>query len=266
MRRRPGTALVAVALCLGGTLTACGSGGGDGYAAVGAAGSGPERGPTAAVPPKGDVVLVPLDGTTGSGEPPGATPPKGGQPSGTPSAGGGSGAGGTGEGSGSSGAPGSSGSPGAGGPASGSPAEAGSGTSGGSGTPGSSGGTDTPGRPGTPPAEPPSKPTPKPPPGPAVLSVGEPVRAALDRRWCEQVTVTFRNTGQSPVASGTVTFATHIIGALGIDWATIRSSQPLPVPIAAGAARAQAYTVCVDAWRVPLGMHIETQDVTATWT
>ena len=27
----------------------------------------------------------------------------------------------------------------------------------------------------------------------------------------------------------------------------------------------QAYTVCVDAWRVPLGMHIETQDVTAVW-
>lgn len=99
-----------------------------------------------------------------------------------------------------------------------------------------------------------------------MLSVGEPVRAALDRRWCEQVTVTFRNTGRSPAASGTVTFATHIIGAIGIDWATIRSAQPLPAPIAAGAARTQAYTVCVDAWRVPLGMHIETQDVTATWT
>ncbi|MER7665325.1 MULTISPECIES: hypothetical protein [unclassified Streptomyces] len=99
-----------------------------------------------------------------------------------------------------------------------------------------------------------------------MLSVGEPVRAALDRRWCEQVTVKFRNTGQSPVTSGTVTFATHIIGALGIDWATIRSAQPLPAPIAAGTARTQAYTVCVDAWRVPLGMHIETQDVTAAWT
>ncbi|MFF7203842.1 hypothetical protein [Streptomyces sp. NPDC008141] len=264
MRRRPRTALVAVALCLGGTLTACGSGGDDGYAAVGAAGSGPERGPTAAVPPQGDVILVPLDGTTGAGEPPGATPPQGGQPSGTPSAGGGgSGAGGTGDGPGSSSASGGAGTPGAGGAASGSP---GGNTSGGPGASGGSGGTDTPGRPGTPPAEPPSKPTPEPPPGPAVLSVGEPVRAALDRRWCEQVTVTFRNTGRSPVASGTVTFATHIIGALGIDWATIRSAQPLPAPIAAGAARTQAYTVCVHAWRVPLGMHIETQDATATWT
>lgn len=75
----------------------------------------------------------------------------------------------------------------------------------------------------------------------------------------------FRNTGGSPVTSGTVTFATHIIGALGIDWATIESAQPLPAPIAAGGLRKQAYTVCVDAWRVPLGMHIETQSVTAGW-
>jgi Flp pilus assembly protein CpaB len=65
--------------------------------------------------------------------------------------------------------------------------------------------------------------------------------------------------------SGTVTFATHIIGALGVDWATRESSQALPAPIAPAAVRKQAYTVCVDAWRVPLGMHIETQDVTATW-
>jgi hypothetical protein len=98
-----------------------------------------------------------------------------------------------------------------------------------------------------------------------VLQVGEPVREALDRRWCEKVTVEFRNTGGTAAVSGTVTFATHIIGALGVDWATRESRQALPAPIGPGAVRKQAYTVCVDAWRVPLGMHIETQDVTVTW-
>jgi hypothetical protein len=98
-----------------------------------------------------------------------------------------------------------------------------------------------------------------------VLRLAEPVREALDKRWCEKVTVEFRNTGGTAAASGSVTFATHIIGALGVDWATVESRQPLPTPIAPGAVRKQAYTVCVDAWRVPWGMHIETQDVTATW-
>lgn len=75
----------------------------------------------------------------------------------------------------------------------------------------------------------------------------------------------FRNTGGEAVTSGTVTFGTHIIGALGVDWATIESRQPLPTPIGAGAARTASYTVCVDAWRVPLGMRIETQDLAAVW-
>ncbi|WP_405714847.1 hypothetical protein [Streptomyces sp. NBC_00046] len=96
-----------------------------------------------------------------------------------------------------------------------------------------------------------------------MLAVGEPVRAAADERWCEKVTVEFRNTGGSPARSGTVTFATHVIGALGVDWATVESTGPLPAPIDAGAARTATYTVCVDAWRVPLGMHVETRDVTA---
>lgn len=93
--------------------------------------------------------------------------------------------------------------------------------------------------------------------------MGAPVRAAADERWCEKVTVEFRNTGGSAARSGTVTFATHVIGALGVDWATIESTGPLPAPIDAGAARTKTYTVCVDAWRVPLGMHVETRDVTA---
>ncbi|NUK24179.1 hypothetical protein HRW14_09975 [Streptomyces lunaelactis] len=250
MRRRHGAVLTAVALCLGGALTACGSGDGDGYAAVGAAGSGPEEAPTAAVPPKGKVELVPLDPAAGGdpasgseelppGTPGGSTTTPGGQE--LPAVPGGAGTDGDTGGSTSPGGTGSSG-----------------GTSGG----GTSGGGGATPAPGTTPPKPRPTPTPA---GPAVLRLGEPLRAALDKRWCEQVTVEFRNTGGSAVASGTVTFATHIIGALGIDWATIESTQPLPAPIAAGAVRKQPYTVCVDAWRVPLGMHIETQDVTAIW-
>lgn len=224
--------------------------------ALGAAGSGPDEAPTAAVPPKGKVVLVPLDGTTPSGgeagKPPGDQAVNGTRLPSVP------GSGGTSSGTGGSGSPGGTGgaSGGTGGSSGGTGGSGSSGGSGGSGGTGSSTGGTTP----------PPGPTPTPPPaGPAVLALGEPVRAALDKRWCEQVTVEFRNTGGSPVTSGTVTFATHIIGALGIDWATVESAQPLPAPIAAGAVRKQAYTVCVDAWRVPLGMHVETQDVTAVW-
>ncbi|MFF2537751.1 hypothetical protein [Streptomyces cyaneofuscatus] len=114
-----------------------------------------------------------------------------------------------------------------------------------------------------PPSPPPGKPAP--PPAPAALTLSAPQRAPADKRWCEKVTVEFRNTGGSPARSGTVTFATHIIGALGVDWATIRSSQSLPTPIAAGATRSETYTVCVESWRVPLGMRVETQDVSAVW-
>ncbi|WP_323182576.1 hypothetical protein [Streptomyces sp. NBC_00094] len=117
--------------------------------------------------------------------------------------------------------------------------------------------------PTTPPSSPSASPTPSP--GPALLTVSAPVLADSDRRWCEQVTVTFRNTGGSAARSGTVTFATHVIGGLGVDWATITSSRPLPAPIAAGTARTETYSVCVDSWRVPLGMRIDTRQVTATW-
>ncbi|MFD3991681.1 hypothetical protein [Streptomyces sp. NPDC058583] len=272
-RRKPG--LVAVALCLGGALTACGGGGdGEGYAAVGA---GPS--PGAAGTPSGAVTLVPLDGPTTSGdtsstsspspEPgtdPGgsATAPADGatRPSGTP------GSSDTGSGTGSS-------------AGSGTTAPGGSDTGSGSGS--GSGGTSTRPGVGTPPrtpSAPPLKPapgttapvpptttapTPTPAPGPAVVTVSAPVLADGDRRWCEKVTVTFRNSGGTAARSGTVTFATHVIGALGIDWATLTSTQPLPAPIAAGAARTETYTVCVDSWRVPLGMRIDTQKVSATW-
>ncbi|MFI6467327.1 hypothetical protein [Streptomyces sp. NPDC050538] len=100
---------------------------------------------------------------------------------------------------------------------------------------------------------------------PAALTWGDPARKATDHRWCEDVTLSFRNSGGTAVVSGKVTFGTHIIGALGIDWATIESTEQLPVPIAANGRKNKTWTVCVDAWRVPLGMHIETRDVSVEW-
>ncbi|MFF6775785.1 hypothetical protein ACFY8W_19765 [Streptomyces sp. NPDC012637] len=238
-KRRPGLAVVA--LYLGGALTACGSGDdGDGYAAVGAGSS-----PKGAVPPSGSVSLVPLD-------------PKGPAKSTDPGL--------TSSTSRPSPRPGEQ--PGSGGTATAPPPVA--------------DGTAPPRTPGTPttPAEP-GRPTPAPtatapppsqspapstsPPAPAALTLSAPVLTDTDRRWCENVTVTFRNTGGTAARSGTVSFATHVIGALGIDWGTFTSSQPLPSPIAAGTARTHTYTVCVESWRVPLGMRVDTQQVSAAW-
>ncbi|MDX3535337.1 hypothetical protein PV721_13305, partial [Streptomyces sp. MB09-01] len=105
-----------------------------------------------------------------------------------------------------------------------------------------------------------------PPATPAKLTLSAPSRSAAADRWCERVTVTFTNTGTTAARAGTVSFATHIIGALGIDWATVTTTQPLPAPLAGGASKTQTYTVCVEAWRVPLGMHVDTRSVTATWS
>ncbi|WP_405686071.1 hypothetical protein [Streptomyces sp. NBC_00057] len=255
---RRGTVIAASAavLCLGGALAACGGGtADDGYVAVGAAGAGPERAPSGAVAPSGKVTLVPLDrGGKGGGS--AGDRADGGGPSPAASAAGG-GSGGTSTANGAADRPPGTTGPGAGG--------AGSGTgSAGDGTGGTTGSADSGGPEGgsTGPATP-SAPGSTAPAGPAVLVVGAPELAAADERWCEKVTVEFRNTGGSPAGSGTATFATHIIGGLGIDWATIESTAPLPAPIDAGAARTKTYTVCVDAWRVPLGMHVETRDVTA---
>ncbi|MEU3052837.1 hypothetical protein [Streptomyces griseus] len=287
-RRGSAIAASAVALCLGtGLLSGCGSGPGDGYVAVGAAAEGSDGPSGGDGRPSGEVTLTPLDESGGGaarggggGTSPSAAPASGANASpgskGGPGPGGGSGngsgsanesggertgaAGGQGGagGAGSPGAPGSPGSPGS------------SGSSGGAGAKPS-----TPSKPSTPtePSTPPkpgggssgSPEPPAPPPTPAALTLSAPERAAADKRWCEKVTVEFRNTGGSPVRSGTVTFATHIIGALGVDWATITSSQPLPAPIAAGSTRSTTYTVCVESWRVPLGMRVETQDVSAAW-
>jgi len=91
------------------------------------------------------------------------------------------------------------------------------------------------------------------------------VRTATDRRWCEDVTLVFHNSGDIAVHSGTVRFGTHVIGALGIDWATVESQVDLPAPVAGGARKERTWTVCVEEWRVPLGMHIETRDVDVRW-
>ncbi|MFE9612734.1 hypothetical protein [Streptomyces sp. NPDC006012] len=107
--------------------------------------------------------------------------------------------------------------------------------------------------------------TPATPPTPAALTWDDPARESTDKRWCEKVTVTFHNTGGTAVRSGTVTFGTHVIGALGIDWATVKSTVDLPAPLGPKADKDHTWTVCVDSWRVPLGMHIETQDVSVTW-
>ncbi len=219
----------AVVACLGGALAACaGGGGGDGYVAVGPAGGTSVVSGTA-VAPTGDVTLVPLEGTEGPGHGVRQSPTAG------------AGAGASPAPAGSSGAPRHT----RGAPAGGTPSPHGT-TSGRTST-GSPSPTGT--GPGTTPA------------GPAALIVGEPVREATDRRWCEKVTVPFHNVGGTAVRSGTVTFGTHIIGALGIDWATVGSTETLPAPIAAGASVKETWTVCVDAWRVPPGMHIETRDV-----
>ncbi|MFE2537716.1 hypothetical protein [Streptomyces sp. NPDC059371] len=274
----------AAVLCLGGLLAACGSGEDRGYAAVGAADGSP-RASGVAVAPSGEVSLAPLDGSnhsgsrgsSGSGKEPSATGPGGGASTdGTGAANGSAGstagsAGSVGSSAGEAGSGTGTGTDGSGGTGTGadggSSSSSGSsaGSSAGSST-GSSSGADS-GRTGgssgsssTPPAPAPTASA-----RPAALAVSEPTRAATDRRWCEKVTLSFSNTGGTAVRSGTVTFGTHIIGALGIDWATIRSTESLPSPIAAGARKSGTWTVCVDSWRVPLGMHVETQDVSVEW-
>ncbi|MFE4697686.1 hypothetical protein ACFRIC_11480 [Streptomyces sp. NPDC056738] len=271
----------AAALCLGGLLAACGSGGDGGYAAVGAADGSP-RASGAVVAPSGEVSLAPLDGTnptggkgsSGAGERSSAAGPGGGTPTGgtgdadgshgsSPGSGGstGSAAGGGGSGT-ASGSAGGTGTGTGGGSSSSSGSPSGGDSGGDSGRTGGSSGGSSGGSGGS---STPSSPGPTASARPAALAVSEPSRTATGQRWCEKVTLSFSNTGGTAVRSGTVTFGTHIIGALGIDWATVRSTEPLPAPIAAGGRKGGTWTVCVDSWRVPLGMHVETQDVSVAW-
>ncbi|MDW6061428.1 hypothetical protein SAZ11_29685 [Streptomyces sp. FXJ1.4098] len=268
---RRGTAIAssAAALCLGALLSGC-AGGDDGYLAAEAAG--PNEPSATSAPPGGGVKLVPLDGDgdgTADGKGKGSGRDGKGRSSGsgdTKSSGAPDASSGR-DGAAATGRPGKSPgrTPGRTGADDGGDQTGGAhdGTGGGSG-PGGSGPADGSGGSGSTddPQSTPGSPTPS---GPAVLKIGDLVRAAADDRWCEKVTVEFRNTGGTPVTSGTITFATHIIDALGIDWATIESKRSLPVPILAGAKKEKTWEVCVDDWRVPLGMHIETQDASVIW-
>ncbi|MDQ8705915.1 hypothetical protein RCO28_25975 [Streptomyces sp. LHD-70] len=250
-RRGAVTTASAAVVCLGTLLAACGgdsSGADDGYVAIGAAGATPHRTGQRAVPPTGDVRMVPLEGEgeeDGEKGSPGSSDPESGNSSS------GSGISGSDSGTGSA-APEDGPSGGLPSPGAESPAQGGE-----SGNSGSDGGSST--EPSTP-GEESERPS-----GPALLETGEPVREALKDRWCEKVTVEFHNSGGSPIRSGTVTFGTHVIGALGVDWATLESERKLPAPIRPGESATESWKLCVDAWRVPLGMHIETQDVSVKW-
>ncbi|MEU6310249.1 hypothetical protein [Streptomyces sp. NPDC047014] len=255
---RAATALLALCCC---ATTACGGPPREGYAAVGAAAPGPERGAGDTVAPEAGVEFQQLGDPSAPGGPPASSgtpaPPPGSTPPGGPPPGGATIT-----------AP--------GGPAytPGTPARPGTpppapGTPSGPGAPGTSGPPAPPPGPTRPtgaPTGPVTRPPDPPPSTPARLTLSAPARSAAPDRWCERVTVTFTNTGGTAARAGTVTFATHIIGALGVDWATITTTQPLPAPLAGGASRTQTYTVCVESWRVPLGMHVDTRKVTATWS
>ncbi|MER6196713.1 hypothetical protein ABT234_04935 [Streptomyces sp. NPDC001586] len=265
---RAATALLALCCTAVAGLTGCGGAARDGYVAVGAAAPGPERGAGENVAPQGHVEFQQLGGPSAAG----GSSASSGTPSGTSTDAS------TGTSAGTSAQAPGSGLPGGSTPG-GATATASGGPGGTPGTPAGPGRTPpaagTPNAPGTPstsptgPGGPSTKPgttPPAPPTTPAKLTLSTPTRAAAADRWCERVTVTFTNTGTTAARAGTVSFATHIIGALGIDWATITTTQPLPSPLAGGASKTQTYTVCVEAWRVPLGMHVDTRNVTATWS
>ncbi|BDH16152.1 hypothetical protein HOK021_73310 [Streptomyces hygroscopicus] len=269
----------AAVLCLGALLAGCGSAAGEGYVAVGAAGPADGQAPTRAVPPGEGVELTPLDGHgdrkggggNGSGDGNGSGSNEGSAPTGRPGPGSavGSGGGETADGSGAPGSPGASGAPpGPSVPPAGAHPGHGDGTT----PPTSPGASNSPGHPGgsTPPhgspaPEPPSPTIPAGADAPAGLLIGKPALAGTDVRWCQKVTLDFLNSGDRPVTAGTVTFGTHIIGALGVDWATITSTHKLPLPLAPGKKKTGTWRVCVDGWRVPLGMHLDTKDVTFGW-
>ncbi|MER5196284.1 hypothetical protein ACWD3J_23830 [Streptomyces sp. NPDC002755] len=248
-----GASAAAVVLAAGLSAGCGGDGHTGGYVAIGGAGDTalPDTRTGDPADPTGGVRLFPLDDVSGS---PADTPGPGGSAGGTAGNGSrGTAGGGTGSGTPSTTAPGVTGVTGAPDASQAPGAESGSSGSSAGGSP-----ADTPSpAPTAPPSTAPA--------GPASLAVSDPVRAGTDQRWCEEVTLAFRNSGGSAVRSGTVTFGTHVVDLLGIDWATRESTAALPTPIAAGARGEKTWTVCVDAWRVPLGMHIETRDVSVRW-
>ncbi|WP_327662407.1 MULTISPECIES: hypothetical protein [unclassified Streptomyces] len=251
-----GAASVAVVCVSAGAVVALDGGDGrDGYVAVGAAGAAPTS-PGDRVAPTGKVELVPLDSP--AAKTPGAPAPSG---KGAAGRAGGAGAGGDSAGGDKAGGDKAGGQePGADVPEAGGAPPAGD-------TPGESGTPSAAGKPsGNTAPDSDAAPSSSAPSGPAALKVaGDPELKKADKRWCQDVTLTLHNSGGSAVRSGTATFETHVIGALGIDWATVDVKKKLPVPIGAGEKKRKTWTVCVDEWRVPLGMRLETKDVDVDW-
>lgn len=124
-----------------------------------------------------------------------------------------------------------------------------------------------PSKPDAPTPEPPDRPDapadptdPEEPATPGGLTVGEPRRERTDNPRCEKVSLTFTHTGDRPVADGTVTFTTRIVGALGFVWATETSRRELPSPVEKGKSVTQTWKVCVDKKHTAgllLGRHLE---------
>jgi hypothetical protein len=92
--------------------------------------------------------------------------------------------------------------------------------------------------------------------------VSTPHDTTTSEPWCQNVTVAFANSGGLPATSGTVIFATHIIGLLGIDQGTVDTAEKVPVPIAGGTRVNKTWEICVGPWRVPLVMHLDTETAT----
>ncbi|BDM73305.1 hypothetical protein HEK616_67920 [Streptomyces nigrescens] len=269
MRRRTTTTLAsasAAVLCLGVLLTGCGDAADRGHVAVGAAGPGDGAAPQHPVPPRDGIELTPYDGN-GDGPDGGRA---GGGSGGSSNSARGNGSGGSPSGPTSAGSGSSTTAPGAHRPGGGS----GEGPPGGQEIPSpGSHGTPTPTPRPTDPTRPPhhdspASPEPGIPAGPGApggLLVGHPVLAGTDVRWCQKVSLDFVNTGDHPVTTGKVTFGSHVIGPLGVDWATLTSTHEVPLPLAPGTKETGSWRVCVDAWRVPLGMHLDTRDFSFAW-
>ncbi|MGQ4360962.1 hypothetical protein [Streptomyces sp. SAS_272] len=253
------SAAAVLAVGAAGLFAGCGGDGGGGdYVALGSAGDPARPGAGGPGAPTGGIRLVPLDGGSGS---PSANPGPGpshrpGTTDQVPGARSGAGAGTDAGGDRAAGASDAS----ADAPEGSAPLPPQS-----SGTAGDHAGGTHPDPPSAPSSPGPTAPSGPSSPEPAVLTVSQPVRAGTEERWCEDVTLVFHNSGGRAVGSGTVAFGTHVVDGLGIDWATRESTVPLPTPIGAGARKEKTWTVCVDAWRVPLGMHIETRDVSVRW-
>ncbi|MFI9150740.1 hypothetical protein [Streptomyces sp. NPDC053367] len=86
-----------------------------------------------------------------------------------------------------------------------------------------------------------------------------------ERRY-ESATAELHDAGGTAARSGAATLAPHIIGTPGADRSTARPAQDLPMATAPGTRTEPARKACVEAWRVPLGVCVETRDVSVVRT